>query len=181
MKRGIKSLGILILFILTLSFISCQGELSEVLAQIDQDVVLLVVVFMVIFCFVFFSLKKTLFKDDETISGIVAVMLALMGTYGINKSSITKYGLGGILEGIGFSSSSLALIIFVFVVAGMIYLIVKFARESLLIIGGLLLLLGFLAYEKALFMFTGAILIAIRLFVFTGKNKDKWKPKTKTP
>jgi len=37
--------------------------------------------------------------------------------------------------------------------------------------------LGLLAYEKALFVFIGAVLISIRLFAFTGKNKDKWKPK----
>jgi len=63
-------------------------------------------------------------------------MLALVITYEFNKSQIVEYGFQGIIEGIGFSSGSFALLIFVLIISGMIYLIVKFARESLLIIGG---------------------------------------------
>jgi len=82
MKRDIKLLiGLflnLLLLVLSLNFISAQGELSEVLAQVDQGVVLLSAVFMITFSFVFFSLKKIIFKDDETIAGIIAAMLALV-------------------------------------------------------------------------------------------------------
>ena len=182
MKRGIKYLASIFVFVLTLNLIRAEVELSELLGDIDQSVVILVTLFLITFSLIFFALKKSILKSDPGIAGVVAAMLGFLMIYGVNKMGLDVGDAQNWLVDIGFTESTLALIIFVFVIAGIIYLMVHFAKDSLFIIGGGLIVLAFFSYQyKATFVVLGAILLAVRIFALNKPGVWDKKPKPTTP
>ncbi len=177
MKKSKITILSLLLLITTISFASAEIELSELLAQFDQDVVLLVIIFLISFAFLFFALKKTIFQSDPGTAGVISAMLSFLIMYGVNKSGIDMLNVEGMLGDVGISSGAFALMWFILVIAGIVFLLIKFAKNSFIIIGGLLILLGLFAYEKALLITLGAILIAVRIFI----KKGVWEPPQHKP
>jgi hypothetical protein len=152
-------------------------ELSEMLGDLDQNVVVLVLTFLICFAFSFFALKKTIFKTDEGTAGVISAMISFLVMYGVNKMDLPNSGIESVFGNMEMYSGTFGLIAFIFILAGIVFLMVKFAKNSLIIIGGVLILLGLFAYEKALFITLGSIILAIRIFI----KKGKWEPKKKTP
>ena len=178
-KRGAKLFSLGLFSILMINLVSAfDFRMSELLSQIDQSVVVLVVTFIVSFALIFFALKQSILKKDPGIAGIVAAMIALLITYSLNKVGLESTDLDTWVANIGISESSLGVFLLVAIIAGIIYLIVHFAKNSLFIIGGALIVLAFFAYQKATLIFFGAVILAIRIFAI---KPDKWNPKPKTP
>jgi membrane-associated HD superfamily phosphohydrolase len=168
-----KGFGISIIFILfaTIGFVSAQGGLSELLNQIDESTLVLFAIFLIVFVLLFFSLKKV-FRGDTTTPGIISVMLSLLITYGVNK---TGFDVQGLISNLGISGEILSTILPIVIVAGIVFLIVYLAKNSLLAIGGLFILLSFFVYAKTLLIVVGVILIVLRFTVFL--KKGRWEPK----
>jgi len=97
-------------------------------------------------------------------------MASLLITYGINK---TGFDISGLFSDIGISGEIFSTILPIVIVAGIVFLIIKFAKNSLLIIGGLFLLLSLFVYAQTLLIVVGVILIAVRFFI----PKGKWEMK----
>jgi lipoprotein signal peptidase len=91
-----------------------------------------------------------------------------MIVYGLSRSG---FSLENSLLDIGISQQALGIIIPLIIVAGIIFLIIKLKKNSLLAIGGLFILASFFVYAKLLMIVIGIILIIIRGF-FELKKKD---------
>jgi O-antigen ligase len=113
-----------------------------------------------------------MFKGDTTTSGIISVMSSLLITYGVNKM---EFDIRGLIFNLGISQGTLSTILPIVIVAGIIFLIIKLAKNSLLAIGGLFILLSFFVYAKTLLIVIGVVFIGVRMFI----PKGKWEPKGK--
>jgi len=165
MKKWLPILTLLI----SINLISA-ASLSELLNQIDQSTVLFFVVFIVSFSLLFFALNKV-FRGNTTTSGIISVALSFMIVYGINQSGLS---MENFFFDLGISGSIMDIIYTIaplLIIAGIIFAIIKLKKDSLLIIGGLLIIASFFIYEKTIAIVIGAILIIIRLFL--GKNNGE--------
>jgi len=177
MKRGRTLLLLIMLGISLINFASAAyyGNLSlgNLLDQIDASTIFLGAVFIIAFAFINFSLSKV-FKGNKATAGVVAFALSLLITYGINRSGFDFnnlfYNFG---YSLGLSEDILYGVVLLILVAGVIYLIMKFAKESLVIIGGLLIVASFFTYEKVILIFFGLILIIARFFI----KKGTWEKK----
>jgi hypothetical protein len=170
MRRGFGIFAVFLLLTM-ISFASASG-LSDILNQIDETTLVLFAIFMVAFVLLFFSLKKV-FRGDTTTSGIISVMLALLITYGVNK---TGFDVQGLLLNIGVSGEILSTLIPIVIVAGIVFLVIFLAKNSLLVIGGLLILSSIFLYAKTLLIVVGVVLIVVRFLI----PKGKWEMKGKS-
>lgn len=169
MKRWFAA-QIIFLLLAAISFVSAQGEgLSGLLNQIDESTLVLFAIFLIVFVLLFFSLKKV-FRGDTTTSGIISVMLSLLITYGINK---TGFDIQGLFYNIGISGDILSTALPIVILAGIVFLIIKLAKNSLLAIGGLSILLSFFVYAQTLLIVIGVVLIIVRFLI----PKGVWEPK----
>jgi hypothetical protein len=160
--------SIIFLFLAAISFVNA-ASLSDLLNQIDEETLVLFAIFLVVFVLLFFSLKKV-FRGDTTTSGIISVMLALLITYGINK---TGFDIQGLFFNIGISGDILSTALPIVIVIGIAFLVIFLAKNSLLAIGGLLILLSFFVYAQTLLIVIGVILIVVRFLI----PKGKWEPR----
>jgi hypothetical protein len=144
-----------------INFVSSLG-VNDLLSQIDESTVIFLAVFLIAFALIFFALNKV-FKGNTSISGIISVALSFLIVYGINKS---QFDVEGFFFDLGVPSSLFATIIPIIVVAGIIFLVIKFKKDSLYIIGGLFLVASLFVYAKTLMLTIGIILIGIRLFLW---------------
>ncbi len=167
MKKGV--LFIFLLFAM-ISFVSAQGDLSELLGSIDQASMIIYALFIIFFSILFFSLSKTMFKEDRAVAGILAAVISLLIVYGINKSG---FDIEDIFYDIGISEEALFIIIPIIIIAGVIFTIVKLKKNSLFVIGGLLIVASIFVYEKTVLLVIGSILILARMFI----PKKKWNMK----
>jgi len=150
------------------------ASLSDLLNELDESAIVLFAIFLICFSFIFFALSK-FFKDNKVFPAIISMSISLLIIYGINKSGLD---LENIFSNIGVSGSAMEAVYTIapfVVIAGIIFAIVKFAKESLIIVGGFFLVLGFLIEEGTIFLILGIILIIVRFFI----PKDKWKMKKK--
>lgn len=165
-------MSITLLLLSAMSFASAQsGGLSELLNSIDEATLVLFAIFLIVFVLLFFSLKK-MFKGDTTTSGIISVVLSLLITYGVNK---TGFDLQGLFSNIGVSGEILSTALPIVIIGGIVFMIIKLAKNSLLAIGGLFILLSFFVYAKTLLIVIGVILIVLRFTVFM--KRGRWEPK----
>ncbi len=160
MKRGI--LLFVFLLIIAINFVSSQGTLNELLDSIDQSTVIFLALFLISFSLLFFSLNKVFKKQNTAISGVISAALSFLLVYWVNKSG---FDVEGSLSDIGITSNVLYTLLPIVIVAGIVYLIIKLKRDSLLAIGGLLILISFFVYAKTLLITGGIILIIIRIFL----------------
>jgi len=176
MKRGKLILLSFIVGIFLLNFASAyySYSLSDILNQIDASTVFLGAIFIIAFALINQGLSKT-FKDNKAAGGIIAFAASFMITYGINRSGFDFenifYNFG---YSLGLSEDLIYTIVMVLLIAGVIYLIWKLAKESLVIIGGLLIATSFFTYERENLIILGIILIIIRVFI----KKGTWERKS---
>ncbi len=86
--------------------------ISDLLNMIDAKTMVLVVVFIVSFALLFFSLSRV-FRGEKAIAGIVSLALSFLITYGINKSDID---LENLLYDIGLTLEVLHIIFPIFII-----------------------------------------------------------------
>jgi membrane-associated HD superfamily phosphohydrolase len=171
MRRGF-AISIIFFLLATIGFVNAQGGgLGGLLNSIDESTLVLFAIFLIVFVLLFFSLKKV-FRGDTATSGIISVMLALLITYGVNK---TGFDIQELIFNLGISQGILSTILPIVIVAGIVFLVIYLAKNSLLAIGGLFILLSFFVYAKTLLIVVGVILIAVRFFI----PKKAWNPRGK--
>jgi len=168
-----KSILLVFLLFSTISFVSAQG-LGELLNNIDQSTILLFAIFILSFSLLFFALNKAFKKQNTAISGIISVVIAFLIVYGINKSG---FNIEGSLSDIGISPEMLGIVIPLVIIAGIIFLVIRLKENSLLAIGGLLILVSFFVDAKLLLILVGVILILVRFFIAYGKKKKGYNDK----
>lgn len=117
---------LLILGIFITRLVSAQYEysdrltLSSLLNQIDVSTMVTVVVFIVTFALLFFSLSKA-FRGNRAIAGIVSLSMASLIAYGINKSGID---LENLVYDIGITLKTLHIIFPIFIIILVIIFVV---------------------------------------------------------
>ncbi|MEK6827367.1 MAG: hypothetical protein AABX99_02675 [Nanoarchaeota archaeon] len=171
MKKWL-SIFVLLNFI---NFASAQGTISDLLNSVDPSSLIIYAVFLISFTLLFFSLNRV-FKDNRTTSGIISAAIALLITYAVNKSG---FDISGFFYNFGVSSEIFATIIPIIILLGTLFLIIKLAKNSLLVIGVLLIAGSFFVYEQTILVVIGIILIGIRFFIPQGKWEMK-KPEKKS-
>jgi hypothetical protein len=169
-KIRMKKIFSLIPLLLSINFASAE-DLSELLSVIDQSLVVLIALFIIIFSITFFSLKK-IFKDDKdvTIAGVIAIAVAFLSVYGINK---IQWSAQEFVLSLGVSESAFSLIIFVAIVIGIIYMFNKLKKTTLLVLGGTAIGLSFFVYAKNFLTVVGVMLILSWFLMKVGQNKGK--------
>lgn len=164
MKKGV--LGIFLIIALT-GLVSAQGTISDLLNQLDQSTVILSAVFILSFSIIFFSLNRTVFKGNTSISGIISGVIAFLLVYVVNQSG---FNISGFFFNLGISSDTFSVILPIVILGGVIFTIVKLKGSSLFIFGGILILLGFFAYDGTVLFVLGACLLIAGLFFLGKKN-----------
>ena len=163
-----KKIFLILSLLISINLVSAFN-LSETLLEIDQSLVVLVALFIIIFSLSFFALKNV-FKDNPTIAGVVAAAVSFLAVYGINKS---EFNTGDLALNIGISESSLALLMFLAIISGIIYMFVKLKTNALLILGIIFITLSFFVYTENLFLIIGGILIMSRIFMKANDKESK--------
>jgi len=156
-----RKLFILVLSLFLISSVSAYS-LGDLLGDIESSTMILGAIFVVSFAVLNFALSR-FFKDkygepNKATAGIVSFVLALLMTWGINK---TGFDIEGLLFDIGISSDLLYTVVPILILAGIALLIWKFGKKSLFIIGGLFILASFFVYEKVITLTIGVILLII--------------------
>jgi hypothetical protein len=163
MKKGFMSFFVLLA---SVGFVSSAG-LSDILNAIDETTLILFAVFILSFTLLFFSLNRVFKKENTTTSGIISVVISFLIVYGLSKSG---WNIQNSLYGIGISSEVLGIVIPLILAAGIIFLIIKLAKDSLLVVGGLFIILSFFVYAQLILIVIGIILIVVRFLI----PKNAW-------
>ena len=172
MKRGGTLLLAVLAGIFLMNFASAayyaNYSLSYLLNQLDASTIFLGAVFIIAFAFINFSLSKV-FRGNKATSGIVAFALALLITYGINRSGFDFEGLFyNFGYAIGLSSDVIYLIVSLILIALAIYLIIKLKKDALILIGLFFGVLAYFAENGLVLLLLGILLIIIRIFIPRG-------------
>jgi hypothetical protein len=167
-KKSLLALSVFI-FLVGINFVSAQDTLSDLLNSFDESMVILAAVFIISFSILFFALTKSLFRDNIPIAGVIAGAIAFLTTWGINR---TGFDFGGFFIDFGISENLLMTILPLVIIAGIIFVIIKLKSMSLFIFGGLLIVLSFFVYAKALLVVVGLILLGIGFYLTSRKGKD---------
>ncbi len=176
MKRGLDLLKA-ISGLFAINFVSAISygsyfSLSDFLTSFDESTIILTGVFLIVFAVINTILSKAkLFKSEsgepnKVIIGVISFVMSTFVIYGLNK---TGFDVSGLFFSIGISSDLLYPIVFALLVAGFIFLSLKFTFTSALMsLGGFLILAGFLIYEGESMIFYGLILFLVGAIL-------KWK------
>lgn len=181
-----KGLIIPVLFLFFINFVSAQfyGGFTDFLYNIDPNAMTLGVLFIVLFAILFFSLSR-IFKDkygypNKTIATIVALALSVLCVYWVNR---TGFDIPGLFYSIGISEEILYIIAPLVVLAGLIFIFTRFKTKrfgkTLLILGGLLLVLSFtdLVYEKGFLVIVSIAMIVVGLVLVLRRPRGARGPK----
>ncbi len=181
-----KSLIVPVLFVFLLNFVNAQfyGGFTDFLYNIDPNAMTLGVLFIVLFAILFFSLSR-IFKDkygypNKTIATIVALALSVLCVYWVNR---TGFDTTDLFYSIGFSEEILYIIAPLIILAGLIFIFTRFKEKrfgkSLLILGGLLLVLSFtdLIYEKEFLTIISIIMIVVGLWLTLRRARGSRGPR----
>ena len=186
MKKEFDILMILFLSLFSINFASASLSLSDIFQQIDPSTILLFVAFIVSFALIFFGLLKFFNRGknseknkgmNQTIAAIIAGALSLLIVYELSTMNLS---LETIFSDIGISAEALPLIIGAIIILSAVFLIIKLKAKSLFIFGGVLILLGIVAYEKTIPIVLGIVLIFVGLFIIS-IGKKKTTPQTPHP
>jgi hypothetical protein len=172
-----KKRNLLLTFVLglvSINFVSAyygsynNFSLSGFLNNFDSQTILLIITFIISFALINLALVRV-FRDNKATPGIISFSIALLITYGLNR---TGFNLEGLFYNIGFSGGILNSFIPLILLGGIIFLIWKFKKNSLFIMGILLILISFteLIYEKGLTLIMGIILIGIGFWLYNKKE-----------
>jgi hypothetical protein len=170
-----KSLLFILFLLVSINFVSAYGfSLGDFFEGIDSSTMILGAVFIISFYFINLALSR-FFKDrgggPSQAVWVPSLAAALLITWGINK---TGFDISGFFFDIGISEELLMTILPILILAGAILLIIKLKSGSLLVFGGLFILLSFLAYDKTLLITIGIILLVIGVILLGRKKKDEY-------
>ena len=173
----------ILLGLFLLNFVSAYNgygsfSFSDLLASIDQSMMILGTIFIVTFALLHFSLTKA-FRGNKSIAGVIAFALASLITYGINKMD---FNFEGFFYDIGISGDLLYILLPIIILVGIIWLAnIKSKRTGkkfgfgniFLILGALFIALGLtdLIYEKGAAMVIGLILMIIGIWAIFKKKR----------
>ena len=182
-KRGLVLIFIsLFLGITFVNFVSAQyygSSLSNLLSSIDASTMILLLVLIISFAFINFSLSKSVFRDNKAIAGIIAFSISLGIIYWINSYGISYYGIDiesifyDLSYSLGFSGDFLYTIIPIILLVGTIYFIWKFKISKVSLVLGILLIIASFTdfiYEKGIVLIIGIILVIVG-FLFSKKSE----------
>ena len=102
------------------SFSSGTLSFSDILNSIPSSTIILGTIFIIVFAMLFFSLSK-MFRGEKTIAGIVSVALALLITYGVDRSG---YDFEALFQSLGLSLSIGSLLLPLVILAAVIIFVV---------------------------------------------------------
>jgi hypothetical protein len=163
MKKSVLSI---LLLIFSLSLVKAS-DLNDLLNNIDESVVIYFSIFILAFVLLFFALNKFFKEQNRTFAGIIAAVLSFLIVYGVNKSG---FSIGDFFLDLGVPTETLSLIVALIVLAGIVFIIVKMGKDSLFVIGGLLIVGSLFVYAKAILIIIGAVLLLARITIFRGKR-----------
>jgi len=148
-------------------------SLSDLLSQVDEQTLIIFLVFIISFTLIYFALSK-FFKDkngypNKGMAAVISFALSFGLTYAANKS---EFDIAGWVYNLGISREILYVLIPILAVVVVIFLIVKLKRNSLFVFGGLFLASALFVYEKTIMIIVGAVLILVRLFWGNRDDKD---------
>ena len=165
MKKDVLSI---LLLLLSISLVKAS-DLSELLDGIDESVVVYFSIFILSFVLMFFALNKFFKEQNRAFAGIIAAVLSFLIVYGINK---TGFDIVNFFLDLGIPTETLSTIVTLIVLAGVVFIIVKMGKDSLFVLGGLLIVGSLFVYAKAVLIFLGIILLGLRVIVFKGKKNS---------
>ena len=155
--------------------------LSNFLSSVDSGTMILGTFFLIVFAVLMFLLNKTLFKENRGITTIIAFCIALLSTWGINKSG---FNLSGTFTSIGLSENALytitPILLIVVVVLASITKDKITQRKSFslsrffLVLGSFMIILGVspLIYQKGFYIVTGAVLWVLAIIMLLKKKRN---------
>jgi len=160
--------------------------LADFLYNIDASTMVLGTFFAIMFGVLMFALNRTIFKENRGLSTIIAFCVALLATWGINRSN---YNLSGLFTSVGIPENLLYIITPILLLIILIFGSIKkdkttqrksfsFAR-FIELLGFMMILLGMspIIYQKAFYIIGGAVLLALGLyFGYRSKKKDRLNP-----
>jgi len=152
-----KSVLLIPLGLLLIKFASAYygsfGNFSfrNLLNSIDPRSITLALLFLIFFAFLNFVLSRV-FKDrygnpNRATAGIIALCISLLAVYGVNRSS---WEIQNLFFNIGIPSGLMYIIISIILLAAIAFIVWKFAKNSLFVLGGLLILASIFMYEKTI-------------------------------
>ena len=178
MKRG--SLIPFVILIFLIGFISSQqyyspsqgrpASISDFFNSIPPSTMILGTLFVIFFALIYFSTLR-FFKGDKAISGITSFAVALLITYGINK---TNLNVANLFYGMGISSGFLYTFVPILFLIAAVFVGIKFGfRIVFLIFGGTFIFISFteMVYEKTTLFIIGAILTIIGIWLIIKKKR----------
>jgi len=180
MKRGLLGFPLLILLIQVISaqFYSGYGgfSLGEFFDRIDPQTIILVLLFLIFFALIFYALSR-IFKDpygqpNKGIAGTIAFCISAIIIYGLYR---TGFDLGSVFYDWGFSVGSLYpnLSVLFLIVAGL--LIWKLKISGFLMTFGLFIILltifTDIFYEKGLVLIIGIVLLVVGFLLWRGRRR----------
>lgn len=164
-----KGLLFFLLTLFSINFASAYGyypsSISDALYAIDPTTIVLSLLFIIAFAFLNWILSKY-FKDNKATAGIIAFAVSALMIYGIWRKGFDIENIfGDISVGADLFYTLLPLV----VIALVIFLIIKFGRNALGILGLLCFAISIVAYEKSTLWLVGGALI-ILWFIFRKKK-----------
>jgi hypothetical protein len=159
MKKSWLSAFVLLM---TTGFASAALSLSDMLDSIDSSLIILSSIFIISFLFFYFSLSK-IFKAQKNFASIISVVLSFLIIYGVNK---VGFDVENFFFDMGVSEDALMTIIPLILVAGIIFMFVKFKTKAFYYLGGLLVVLGFFIFEEAAQLIViGVVIIIVGMII----------------
>lgn len=154
------------LFVISLNIVSAATfSLSEVMDSFDTETIFLLVLFLIFFAVLNFSLSKA-FKNNKTVANVVALGLSLLIIYGINKWGID---VEGFIYSIGAPEDIMSIVWPLLFIAGFIFMLAKIKTRILLAIGTLFILIdvfGFTEREGVLLVLGIGLIILYLIWQF---------------
>lgn len=137
--------------------------------NIDADVMVLGLLFVIFFALTNLALNRTL-KNRGTAS-VVAFCVSLLAVFGISR---TNWSASGLFYNIGMSDKVLYTVVPILILAGLIFMVWKLKLARALFFTGLfLIILSFFAYEKMILLIIGIVLLIVGLFLWFRKGRVK--------
>lgn len=156
--------------------------ISDMFSSIDPNTMLLGLLFIIFYVLINFSLSKV-FKKERASSAIISLCVSLLAVYGLNK---LNWDLSGVYLNLGLSEEFLYSVVPLIILG--LAILGSFVKDSMtgrrkfrlyrlfMILGGLLILLSFFAYEQTILFIAGIVLILIGLFLLWRIKKKGTSP-----
>jgi len=154
------------LSVMLLGFASAEISITQIFDSINQDSLVLFLVFAISFIILLYALKKA-FKEEKTIPVVLALLISFGITYGVNQ---LDFGIGDWFYEIGISQENLFVLLPLLVAVFTIFLFIKLKKKAFAIVGALIIASAFFVYEKELMITIGVILILIGISDFLKKK-----------